>query len=315
MHNSSYINILVFYRKMEAANNSSPVGRVIPVLLVFLGLIGLYYLYQYLFGPKGGNAYELISKNRVAHVDASKPITISSDKLPVLYEGGEFTISSWIYVNNWSYRQGFNKSIISIGGPNFDTIRMYLNGNKPSLSIRMQTKDASSANNTVPSGASSMNINIGSSGAASASTTAMGKVPAESLDKATQNATFSILQTDSGLLEGSPLCDLPEIDLQRWINVTVSVNGKTVDVYYDGKLARSCVLPSLFKVDAGGYSATLLAYGGFGGEISTTTMYDAALNPEQVYKNYMAGPEPITNVFQWFASFFAPGVSVSVQTK
>lgn len=309
MHNSRYINILVFYRKMEVTNNSSPVGRVIPLLLVFVGLIVLYYLYQYLFGPKGGNAYELISTNRVAHVDPSKPIVITSDKLPVLYEGGEFTISSWIYVNNWSYRQGFNKSIISIGGPNFDTIRIYLNGTKPSLSIRMQTKDTSSANNIVPSGATpSMNINIGS-------TTAMGKVPAESLDKATQNATFNILQTDSGLLEGSPLCDLPEIDLQRWINISVSVNGKTVDVYYDGKLARSCVLPSFFKVDAGGYSATLLAYGGFGGEISTTTMYDTALNPEQVYKNYMAGPEPITNVFQWFASFFAPGISVSVQTK
>jgi hypothetical protein len=302
---------------MEASNNSSsPVSRIIPVVFVVLCLIALYYLYQYLFGPKSGNAYTLISKSRAAHVDSSKPITISSNELPIIYEGGEFSISTWIYVNNWSYRQGFNKSIINIGGPNFDTIRIYLNGNKPSLSIRMQTKDVSSSNNTIPSGASSMNINIGSSGAGGgAVTTAMGKVPSESLDKGTQNATFNILQTDSGLLEGSPLCDLPEIDLQRWVNITVSVNGKTVDVYYDGKLARSCVLPSLFKVDAGGYSASLLAYGGFGGEISTTTMYDTALNPEQVYKNYMAGPEPITNIGQWFTSFFTPGVSVSVQTK
>ncbi len=300
---------------MEAANNSTPIGRVIPVLLVFAGLIALYYLYQYLFGPKSGNSYDLITKRQVAHVDPSKPVVISSSNLPVIYEGGEFTVSSWIYVNNWSYRQGFNKSIISVGGPNFDTIRIYLNGNKPSLSIRMQTKEISSTTNTVPSGASSVNVTLGSSTSASASTTAAGKVPIESLDKATQNATFNILQTDSGLLEGSPLCDLPEIDLQRWINITVSVNGKTVDVYYDGKLARSCVLPSFFKVDAGGYSATLLAYGGFGGEISTTTMYDAALNPEQVYKNYMAGPEPITSIGQWFSSFFAPGVSVSVQSR
>ena len=129
------------------------------------------------------------------------------------------------------------------------------------------------------------------------------------------NATFGILQTDSGMLDSSPLCDLPEVDLQRWVNITVAVNGKTVDVYLDGKLSRSCVLPSFFKVDAGGYSANLLAYGGFGGQIATTTMYDSALNPEQVYKNYMAGPLPITNIGQWFASFFSPGVSVSVSTK
>jgi hypothetical protein len=103
----------------------------------------------------------------------------------------------------------------------------------------------------------------------------------------------------------SSLCDLPDIELQRWVNITVAVNGKTIDVYLDGKLARSCVLPSLFKVDAGGYTANLLDYGGFGGSISTTIMYDTALGPDAIYKNYMAGPEPITSIQQWFSSFFA----------
>lgn len=289
-----------------AANKSSPIGRLVPMLLVLAGLIGLYYLYQYLFGPKSTNAYTLISGTQSANIDPSKPITITSDKLPIIYEGGEFTISTWIYVTNWSYRTGFNKSIISVGGPNFDTIRVYLGGNKPKLSVRLQTKDMSGAMNAVPSGATAINVNLGAT---------KSQVPVESLDKGTQNATFGILQTDSGLLDGSPLCDLPEIDLQRWVNITVSVNGRTVDVYMDGKLARSCVLPSFFKVDAGGYSANLLAYGGFGGQIATTTMYDSALNPEVVYKNYMAGPQPITNIGQWFSSFFAPGVSISVTTK
>ena len=289
-----------------AANKSSPIGRLVPVLLVLAGLIGLYYLYQYLFGPKSTNAYTLISGTQSANIDPSKPITITSDKLPIIYEGGEFTISTWIYVTNWSYRTGFNKSIISVGGPNFDTIRVYLGRNKPKLSVRLQTKDMSGAMNAVPSGATAINVNLGAT---------KSQVPVESLDKGTQNATFGILQTDSGLLDGSPLCDLPEIDLQRWVCITVSVNGRTVDVYMDGKLARSCVLPSFFKVDAGGYSANLLAYGGFGGQIATTTMYDSALNPEVVYKNYMAGPQPITNIGQWFSSFFAPGVSVSLTTK
>jgi hypothetical protein len=294
---------------MESTNNSSsPLGRLFPVLLILAGLVGLYYLYQYLFGPKGTNSYTLISNSRGAHTNATHPIIITSDKLPNIYEGGEFTISTWIYITNWSYRTGFNKSIISVGGPHFDTIRMYLGGSKPKLSVRLQTRDTSGTMNTVPTGASSgVDITIGSSNTS--------QVPTESLDKATLNATFNILQTDSGLLDSSPLCDLPELDLQRWINITVSVNGRTVDVYMDGKLARSCVLPSFYKVDAGGYSANLLAYGGFGGQIATTTMYDSALNPEQVYKNYMAGPMPITSIGQWFSSFFAPGVNISVTTQ
>lgn len=296
---------------METANNSSPVGRAIPVLLIFAGLVGLYYLYQYLFGPKGSNAFTLISGKTSATIDPAKPITITSDKLPVLYEGGEFTISTWIYISNWNYRRGFNKSIISIGGPNFDTIRVYLGGYKPSLSVRLQTKDNSGVNNAVPSAATANNTTTGSG--APMSSTNVNQSMIESLDKATQNAVFNILQSDSDLLNTSPVCDLAQVDLQRWINISIAVNGKTVDVYYDGKLARSCVLPSFFKVDAGGYSANLLAYGGFGGEIATVTMYDTALNPEQVYKNYMAGPEPITNIGTWFKSFFAPGVSVSVQ--
>jgi hypothetical protein len=291
---------------MEASNNSSsPAGRIVPVLLIFAGLVGLYYLYQYLFGPQSVSSYTLVSQSQSANIDPSKPITITSDKLPSIYEGGEFSVSTWLYITNWTYRAGFNKSILSVGGPNFDTIRIYLGGNTPKLSVRLQTKDASGVNNTVPTGASSgaMNVSIGS------------QVPVDSLDKATMNATFGILQTDSGLLDSSPLCDLPEIDLQRWVCITVAVNGRTVDVYLDGKLSRSCVLPSFYKVDAGGYSANLLAYGGFGGQIATTTMYDSALNPEQVYKNYMAGPLPITNFGKWIASFFSPGLSVSVSTK
>jgi len=287
---------------MEATNNSStPMGRLMPVLIVFLGLIGLYYLYQYLFGPKTGNSYPLLTVTQNANVDPSHPIVITSDKLPTLFEGGEFSISTWVYISNWSYRAGLNKSIITIGGPNFDTIRVYLGGVKPSLSVRLQTKDRSVVS-SVPSG-SSTTINTTQ------------QMPIESLDKATQNAVFNILQTDSGLLDSSPLCDLPEVELQRWVNITVAVNGRTVDVYMDGKLARSCVLPSFFKVDAGGYSAYLLSYGGFGGQISTTTMYDAALNPEQVYKSYMAGPEPITGIWQWISSTFAPGVNVKVTTQ
>jgi len=275
---------------MESVNNSSPVSRVIPILILFAGLLGLYYLYQYLFGPKTGSSYSLLTKTQTANIDPVKPLVLTGDKLPSLYEGGEFTVSTWIYINNWSYRGQFNKAIFSLGGPNFDTMRMYLGGVKPKLHVRFHTRE---------------------SGAATSGTSS----ETEDLRKETRQMTFETRQTDSGLLDVSTMCDLPEVQLQRWVNIAVAVNGKTVDVYMDGKLSRSCVLPTFYKVDAGGYAASLLAYGGFGGQISTTTMYDAALNPEAVYKNYMAGPEPILTIGDWFSATFAPGVSVSVTTK
>jgi hypothetical protein len=243
---------------------------MIPYLIIFLVLFGLYYLYEYLFGAHTGNSYALVVKNQAATIDPSAPIIIDSSKLPTLFEGGEFTISTWIYVSNWSYNMNRNKAIFIIGGPNFDMLRVYLGATKPSLKIRFHTHEAGTVTTT------------------SALTTTTDTK--ESLPKATRNVTFTTPQTDSGLLDRATRCDLPEIDLQRWVNLSICANGRTVDIYLDGKLARSAVLPATFKVDSGGYSAILLPYGGFGGQLSTTTMYDAALNPEAVYKNYMLGP-------------------------
>lgn len=280
---------------MESNTNSSPVSRLVSVLLFFAGLLGIYYLYNYLFGPKTFNTFALLEKSQKADIDPVKPITITSDKMPTLFEGGEFTVSTWLYINNWSYRRGYNKSILRIGGSSFDSIRIYLGGFKPKLMVRFHTMDKGSPMTTT-------------SGTDTAQT--------ESLEVATLNATFNVQQMESGLLDepASSGCDLPEVDLQRWVNITVSVNGKTVDVYFDGKLSRSCVLPNYFKVDSS-YSGYLLSNGGFGGQIANTMMYDAALNPEVVYRNYIAGPDQITGFWQWFTSFFDTGVDVTVSPK
>jgi hypothetical protein len=264
-------------------SESSLSSRIFPVILVLIGLILLYYLYQYLFSPSE-TAFTLSSGLKDATMDETKPISITSAGLPALYEGGEFTISSWIYITNWGYRAQHNKSILRIGGPQFDTIRIYLGGNKPKLYVRLHTKEP----NTVTS------VNAAN----------------ESCDASTRDVLFQSLQMDSGMNDNS-LCDLPEIELQKWVHITVAVNGKTVDVYLDGKLARSCVLPSYFKVDSA-YSAYLLTHGGFGGKIASMMMYDTALNPDRIYHLFMAGPNPMNSFSEWLSSIFSFNVSLKL---
>jgi hypothetical protein len=279
---------------MDNQNNSgSPVARMIPVIIFFVGLLGIYYLYQYLFGARTANQYILLSEQKPA--DTNTPIKITADKLPVLYEGGEFTVSTWIYVSNWNYRAGYNKSILRLGGDGFDTIRIYLGGNKPKVHVRIHTKEQQDTANTTTTTPS----------------------PGDDLAQNTLAGLFGQqIAIESGLTDsGSPMCDLPEIDLQRWVNIAVAVNGKTVDVYMDGKLVRSCVLPSFYKVDASTFSVYLASNGGFGGYIASTLMYDAAMNPDVIYRNYIAGPEPITSIGDWIRSIFNFGVNVSVDTK
>jgi hypothetical protein len=270
-------------------NNSSLMSKFVTGFVIIAGLMGIYYLYKYLFSTKSASQYTLLGGITKADIDQGKPITIQTMAMPGIYEGGEFSVSMWLNVVNWNYRKGLAKHIMSIGGNTFDTMRIYLGGNKPKLHIRFQTRDPSAAY---------------SPGSYEAMTS-------ENLAKTDYNAVFNTIQTDSGLLDDmTPLCDLPEIDLQKWVNITVCANGKTIDVYFDGKLARSCVLPSFYKVDAGGYTGTLLAYGGFGGQIANVAMYEEALNPEAVHGIYMSGPTPITNFGTWITSFFEPQKSV-----
>jgi len=300
---------------MESNNsNSSPIVKMIPVLIIFAGLLGLYYLYQYLFGPKLNNAYPLITSTQPGNPD--KPLTFTTAQIPPLYEGGEFSISSWIYITDWSSgsNKGYNKPIIIIGGKNYDTLRIYLGAYTPKLYVRVHTFE----NDPSASGSTSGSA----SGSALGSTSDNSNIQGDSLKTETHNLVFNTLQTESGLLDHSHMCDIPELPLQRWVNFTVCVNGKTLDVYIDGKLSRSCILPHVFKVDTSGYSAVMLGIldkdskithgNGFNGKISTTTMYDSALNPEIVYKNYMAGPEPITSIGGLFSSFFAPNIKISI---
>jgi Concanavalin A-like lectin/glucanases superfamily len=92
--------------------------------------------------------------------------------------------------------------------------------------------------------------------------------------------------TDSKL----PPCDAPEYDLQRWTQITVVLSGKITDVYMNGKLARSCIGSSYFKVDTNP-QVHVLAEKGFDGQLANLNLYNIALNPAQIYEIYTKGPQ------------------------
>ena len=39
------------------------------------------------------------------------------------------------------------------------------------------------------------------------------------------------------------------VPLQKWVNLIISLYGRTLDVYIDGKLVRTCVLPGVAQVN------------------------------------------------------------------
>ena len=82
---------------------------------------------------------------------------------------------------------------------------------------------------------------------------------------------------------------LRNIPLQKWNFIVIILEDQTIDVYFNGKLAKSLKLPN--PVITGGSKADLLIADndGFGGSLTTLTIYERALTPQEVQALYMEG--------------------------
>jgi len=83
-------------------------------------------------------------------------------------------------------------------------------------------------------------------------------------------------------------CNVANVPIQKWVNVIVSLYGRTLDVYIDGKLVRTCVLPGVAKI-ANNAPVYVTPLGGFSGYTSNIHYYADALNPQQAYNIYREG--------------------------
>jgi hypothetical protein len=84
-------------------------------------------------------------------------------------------------------------------------------------------------------------------------------------------------------------CVVPNIPLQKWTNLIVSLNNKSLDCYVNGKLVKTCVLPtvSVVKSDSAVY---LTPNGGFSGYTNRLQYWNTPISPQQAWNVYKKGP-------------------------
>lgn len=99
------------------------------------------------------------------------------------------------------------------------------------------------------------------------------------------NALHARINTFASPNEG---CDIKNIPLQKWVHIAYVLNNRTVDMYIDGKLERSCVLRGVPKLNDG--EVHVCDNGGFFGKISNLVYFRYGLKPDEVYKIYASGP-------------------------
>jgi len=242
--------------------------------------------------PQGSTA-ATTTKYCINYDDSQKPDpNFIPNPLVRIVEGADFTISWWMYISTWDANQsGVIKPVITVtdhlvsnatsGSPAYLMVA-FLYPTTNMLGVRFHTR-----------GISSSELTWQSNFASNATT------PSTALQ------TFGNMTT-------TPVCDINDIDMQRWINFTCVVSGRVLDVYYDGKLNRSCVLPGPVVGSPSGsgnqYVNTSIA-GGFNGFLNGVFFSGAALTPDRIYGLYQAGPQGTTSVVR--ALFNMIGIKLS----
>jgi hypothetical protein len=83
---------------------------------------------------------------------------------------------------------------------------------------------------------------------------------------------------------------IENINLQRWVNIIVSVNDRNVDVYLNGKLVKSEFMENV--INTANFNASdlmITSSGGFGGYISKTRYYPHFITPKTAWSIYRDG--------------------------
>jgi hypothetical protein len=248
-----------------------------PGLLIFRALVFillayvLYYLYNWLNGGVTDMKDYILYSSPTTGLpgNSSKATVYTSANVPGIYSGGEFSVSTWVYINDWSFNNTKNKVFLTLSGGAtgsgtnaFKTLVMYLGTKTNKLGVRVSYDDPSSAASSTTLLTSDQLNNI-------------------------KNSISPYSDSSSDFKK----CDIEQINLQKWVNITAAMSGRTLDIYIDGKLSRSCVLDGMYKVDSGDEPTLELGgLDGFGGYIGQTRVANFAYSPDQVYKHYLGGP-------------------------
>jgi len=181
-----------------------------------------------------------------------------------------FTLSVWFYIDNWGNNIGNEKNILYLATPSASTTLPALKTGLSGISKKSSI--------TTPTTPANKNINI-------------------ALDTYENNLFIDI--ECFGLLSNETIFTrykIPNISVQKWNNLTISVDVRTLDVYLDGKLRNSFILHGLYK----NYYGTIIPKNMYLGDISnnnigfegfiTRIRYEGnSCNPQDAYNIYKEG--------------------------
>lgn len=280
------------------------------VVILMIGVLMLYIAYGFLYSSVMSSPTVIVS----SEINKPPATAFKATDIPQPFEGGDYSFNTWVYINNFRDGINFRKPIFELRGQStsnaFSTLYVGVGAQTNTLVVRTHSVSAGSvqgaSSTTSGSPGSTPAPAGGATGAAAATTTTGGSLFLSN----NGNYPSNFLTGTDGTATGSnspgssePICDLPTVDLQRWVMVTVILSGRTIDVYMDGKLTRSCVTSSYYKVDPAGVIPVVLGGpvtpGALNGYVTGMSVARFALTPGEIYRMYSNGPKANQTFMSW----------------
>ena len=177
---------------------------------------------------------------------ASTPVTTASSvvvpasKAPPQAgkEGGNYGVQWWMFINDWDYKFGEKKPVIRRGDRRSLNPDVFLHPTENTLNVRISTYPR---------------------------------------DDSTFGSESAPVGADGSATDDEFTCGVPNVPLQKWFAVALSVSGRNVDIYLDGLLIRSCLLPGVPRSARG--NIEIMPGGGFSGSVIDLFHYSRSLVP------------------------------------
>jgi hypothetical protein len=250
-------------------------GNLTMLIALVIALLIVYAVYSYLYAPDDSTYVQFLR----GEADARSPITLNNWKVPTIYTGGDFTFSFWIFIDDWNYRASAYKFLFAISPA-------ALGGSNPLVGLLTPLQNGLMVRASTVNSGGTPAPGSSSSGVSGPDVTVEANLQNLLDQQTSMNMFSSTLDTP---------CDVKSVVLQRWTNVTIVSSGRILDVYMDGKLARSCVLDNVVNVPRTQLKLRLGENGGFGGRYSSVQMWNQQLTPDVIYGIYQMGPTQNTH--------------------
>jgi hypothetical protein len=224
---SSIIVILIIIVGVYLVYTDQVQGKIKMILIVFLAFLAIYILINLSYFKSYKNVLD-------SPKAANSQILYPADKLPIIT--ATFSLSIWIYIQDWNSGFGNTKNIIYY-------VR---NGGNPTT-MMLDSYD----NNLI--------INY---------------------DVKSNNQTQTVTNTIT----------IPNINIQKWVNITVCFDTNNTDTYINGKLTDTQIHNEpLFVPSVQGPITLCKDNTGFSGQISNAKYYNKIISPQEAWDIYKAG--------------------------